>query len=220
MGTINQGILGGFSGRVGNVIGSSWKGKSIMKIRPASVSNPNTERQQQQRLKFNLVGRFNQAHRNLVRIGFRAYTKNMTAANAAMSYNLANAVTGDFPDLSIDFSKAAISLGNLASVDGASAISESPSNVTLNWIDNSQASNASASDQLMVSFYEKTTNTAVYFPGCASRQESTVILNLPAKWSGQILEVMLFLISIDGKYQSSDPETVSNTVYAGSVEVM
>jgi hypothetical protein len=26
MGKINQGILGGFSGKVGNVVGGSWKG--------------------------------------------------------------------------------------------------------------------------------------------------------------------------------------------------
>ena len=31
MGTIKQGILGGFSGKVGTVVGSSWKGISYMR---------------------------------------------------------------------------------------------------------------------------------------------------------------------------------------------
>ena len=31
MGTINQGILGGFSGKVGTVIGGSWKGITYMR---------------------------------------------------------------------------------------------------------------------------------------------------------------------------------------------
>lgn len=45
MGIIWQGILGGVSGRVGNVIGSSWKGIPVLKSRPLSVANPRTTQQ-------------------------------------------------------------------------------------------------------------------------------------------------------------------------------
>lgn len=218
MGTIKQGILGGFRGRVGNVIGSTWKGQDVMKIKPASVFNPNTERQQLQRAKFGLVGRFNQAHRNLIRIGFRAYTKNMTAANAAMSYNLANAITGPFPDLSIDYSKVMISMGSLAVVNEVSAVSEATASVTLNWTSESQ--NGKDSDQVVASLYDSATAEVVYFAGCASRQEANVALNLPANWSGRTAEVFVFLISLEGNGLSASRETVSNTVYAGQVQIM
>jgi len=40
MGTIKRGILGGFSGKVANVVGSSWKGIAVMKSLPLSVANP------------------------------------------------------------------------------------------------------------------------------------------------------------------------------------
>jgi len=218
--TIKQGILGGFNGRVGNVIGSTWKGQDVMKIRPASVFNPKTERQQQQRAKFGLVGRFNQAHRNLIRIGFRAYTKNMTAANAAMSYNLANAITGPFPELSIDYSKVMISMGSLAAVNGVLAISETPASVTLNWTTGIQNGNGKDSDQVVASFYDSTTAEVVCFAGCASRQEATVALSLPANWSGRTAEVFVFLISLEGNGLSASRETVSNTVYAGQVQII
>lgn len=49
MGIIKGGILGGFSGKVGAVIGTSWKGIQVMKGIPASVANPNTAGQQEQR---------------------------------------------------------------------------------------------------------------------------------------------------------------------------
>ena len=49
MGKIKQGILGGFKGKVGTVIGSSWNGISYMKGRPQSVKNPRTDAQVQQR---------------------------------------------------------------------------------------------------------------------------------------------------------------------------
>ena len=40
MGKINQGILGGVSGQVGNVIGGTWKGIDYLRIKPSSVANP------------------------------------------------------------------------------------------------------------------------------------------------------------------------------------
>lgn len=37
MGTIKQGILGGFSGKVGNIVGASWRGIDYIRSMPASV---------------------------------------------------------------------------------------------------------------------------------------------------------------------------------------
>lgn len=51
MGIIKQGILGGFSGKVANVVGSSWKGIAVIKSQPLSVSNPRTAAQVGQRTK-------------------------------------------------------------------------------------------------------------------------------------------------------------------------
>lgn len=51
MGVIKQGILGGFSGKVANVVGTSWKGIAVMKALPLSVANPRTAAQVAQRAK-------------------------------------------------------------------------------------------------------------------------------------------------------------------------
>lgn len=55
MAKIKQGILGGFSGKVANVVGTSWKGRAVMKSQPLSVANPRTESQVSQRNKFSKV---------------------------------------------------------------------------------------------------------------------------------------------------------------------
>lgn len=52
MARINQGILGGGSGKVGNVTLTSWKGIDIVKGRPLSVANPRTSGQVNQRSRF------------------------------------------------------------------------------------------------------------------------------------------------------------------------
>jgi hypothetical protein len=50
MGKLNQGILGGYSGKVGKTIGTSWKGIAIIKAMPLSVSQPVTVKKTNARL--------------------------------------------------------------------------------------------------------------------------------------------------------------------------
>jgi hypothetical protein len=60
MGKIKQGILGGFKGKVGTVIGASWNGIAYMKGLPQSQKDPKSAAQMRQRTFFrevqNLVG--------------------------------------------------------------------------------------------------------------------------------------------------------------------
>lgn len=55
MGKINRGILGGFTGKVGNVVGSSWKGIETMRALPISVLNPRTTAQVGNRTRFGSI---------------------------------------------------------------------------------------------------------------------------------------------------------------------
>lgn len=86
MGKIKRGILGGFSGKVANVVGTSWKGIAVMKSMPLSVANPNTVAQQGQRTAMtNVVGFGQQIGLDVIRAlnnrwagqmsGFNAFTK-------------------------------------------------------------------------------------------------------------------------------------------------
>ena len=49
---IQRGILGGFKNKIGNVVGSSWKGIATMRALPLSVANPKTAGQVTQRSYF------------------------------------------------------------------------------------------------------------------------------------------------------------------------
>lgn len=57
MAIIDAGILGGLSGKIGNVVGSSWKGISYLRIKAARRANPRTVDQVNQRNKFSSVVR-------------------------------------------------------------------------------------------------------------------------------------------------------------------
>ena len=108
MGIINQGILGGFSGKVGPIVGFHWKSKYYIRARAAKVSNPRTPRQQEQRGKFATAFSFLKTMKPFIRMGYKEFTQDKSAFNAAMSYTLKRVVTGSGRDITIDFNRALV----------------------------------------------------------------------------------------------------------------
>ena len=124
MGKIKQGILGGFSGKVGSVIGSSWKGISYMRGKAVSIKNPQTLQQMRQRNKFALALSVLQPIVAFIRVGFKRYAYKKSEFNAAMSYTIKNAIVGTYPNYEIDFSKLLVSRGTLTGANDAAAVAE------------------------------------------------------------------------------------------------
>ena len=58
MATYNKGILGAFSGKVGPVVGATWRCKYVMRGLPKKGNRLPTEFQQVQRTKFTMVTEF------------------------------------------------------------------------------------------------------------------------------------------------------------------
>lgn len=86
MGKIRKGVLGGFSGKVGPVIGFSWNGISYMRSLPQHFNDARTPRQLQQRAKFNKAMEFLTPIKDYIRVGYNTYAVKKSAFNAAVSY--------------------------------------------------------------------------------------------------------------------------------------
>ena len=97
MGKIKQGILGGFKGKVGTVIGSSWNGIAYMRGQAQSVKNPKTAAQMQQRNFFkDLQSLASQLSDEQLASLFPSVTRGMTRRNMfTRQLAAAAAVTGD-----------------------------------------------------------------------------------------------------------------------------
>ena len=131
MGKIKQGILGGFKGKVGTVIGASWNGIAYMRGLPQSVKNPKTPAQQAQREFFrevqDLVGQL--SHEQLLFL-FPESLQGMSRRNLLVKQladepliaegakhadlgnitSLGNAPTADLPDVAITASRSNITI--------------------------------------------------------------------------------------------------------------
>ena len=57
MGIIKRGILGGVANKIGNVVGSSWKGIATLRSLPLSVANPRTKAQRTNRDSFSIMSK-------------------------------------------------------------------------------------------------------------------------------------------------------------------
>ena len=211
MGKISQGVLGGFSGKVGNVVGGTWKGIDYMRIKPANVSNPRTAGQVDQRSKFSTTLKFLQSMTDFLRVGFKLYANKMTQFNAAMSYNLNNAITGSYPNFTIDYANALVSRGGLVGAANA-AVSSSGGLVEFTWDDNTGSGNAQATDKALLVVYNPTKDESIYDSTGAVRSATSQNLGMPASYVGDDVEAFIGFLSEDGK-------EVANSVYIGSVTV-
>lgn len=202
MGKIMQGILGGFSGKVGTVVGSNWKSISYIRSIATSVANPRTEKQQCQRGKFKKAVYFLKTATPFIQIGYRNLAYRQTAFNAAMSYMLKYAVTGCGEQAAIDFEKALLAQGSLTATTDATAQVEA-GKITFTWTDNSNTGNAAATDKVMVLAYNKDRQETVYDTVAATRGDTTAELPLPAAWADEALAVYLAFYSENGQLVSN-----------------
>ena len=212
MGTIKQGILGGFSGKVGSVIGGIWKGISYMRGIALSHANPQTDAQLAQRQKWSVTMHFLQPLSEFLKTGFKKYAVKMTGINAAMSYNIRNALTGTYPNIAIDYPNALVARGNLAGVLNQVAASTVAGTVHFTWEDNSGEIGANATDKTLLVVYNPTQHQAVTVSELAERADGTQTVTVPDSFSGDLVECYIAFITVDG-------QIVSNSAFAGAVTV-
>lgn len=213
MAKFNKGILGGFSGTVGNIVGGNWKGIDYMRSKPTNVKDPNTPAQQTQRGKFGLMMTFLKKIKPVIKAGFKTSNKNRTPFNSASSYNIKNAVTGTAPDLQIDFAALQIARGTLIPAEEAAAVSDTPAEVEFSWVDNSDMGSAESDDEALLLLYNTDKDRAIYIAeGGPLRSDESHVMNVPSSYEGDTVEAYLAFVSADG-------EEASDSEYLGSITV-
>lgn len=212
MGTIKQGILGGFSGKVGSVIGSTWKGISYMRGIAQSVANPRTDAQQAQRQKFSVTMGFLQPLSEFLKTGFKNYARRKSGINAAMGYILRNAITGTYPNFAIDYANALVTRGSLPAAMNQATTSTVAGTVVFTWDDNSSEAGASALDKTLLVVYNPLKRQAVTVDQLAGRADGTQTVTVPDLFSGDLVHCYIGFITANGA-------ELSSSRYAGAVTV-
>lgn len=211
MGRISKGILGGFSGKVGSVVGGTWKGIDYMRSKSSRRNFTPSQAQAEQQAKFGLAIRFAQTMSALLEAGFRTYANQQTGVNSAVSYILKNAIGGAYPDYGILYAQVLVSRGDLPNVLAPTATAEANSMLKYNWTDNSGTGIARPEDKVLLAAYCPALNQCIYTTGGARRDAKTDELNL-ASFSGQEVHTYIGCISENGR-------NIATSIYTGVVTV-
>lgn len=219
MAQIKTGILGNVSGKVGNVVGGTWKGINYLRTMAANVNNPNTELQVCQRLKFSAVVKFLQPITEFIRVGYKAQAVKMTAFNAAFSYIFHNALTGEFPDFTIDYPNVMVSRGNMAGAINPACSSTEAAKVILSWEPASGSGQASETDTAIFVIHNSSKLEAVYSLNAGTRADGSIEVSLPASYSGDTVHCYIAFMTMSSVLAGQARNAISNSSYAGSITV-
>lgn len=212
MGTYEKGILGAFSGLVGPVVGSTFRGKNVMRGKPRKTTKAPTEIQLAQRAKFSAVTKFLTPANSILSDYFATATGAKSRYNLATSYHLQEAVDWDGVEASLLYDKALFSKGSLLAPQNLIAAAVVGNQLQLDWINNSHG-NALATDTLMVVVYEPVGGFYEFFLNVATRANGTATVALPPYLTGSEVHCWGFMVSANKVLKSTSQ-------YLGTVTVI
>ena len=192
MATFNKGILGGFSGKVGTVIGANWRGKNVMRSIPTPSKKKPTDAQLLQQMRFAKAIDFLQPVRSITNRYFGGSIRHLSGYNEATSYTLKNALEliDDLPVIVPE--RALLTKGDLAAVQQLT-LTATTTTLQADWPNNSGQGNAKATDFMNVVCYCEENKLFVLFEEVAQRDSESVVLNIPDVFAGKELDVWYYL---------------------------
>lgn len=212
MARYTDGPMGSFRGKVGPVVGSSWKGIPYLKSLPKKSKKEPTQKKRNSWNAFSFINTWLVPIHELVMIGFRDYDPHRTGRNSAHSYNSLNALIKSDEGFDIDYSKALFSLGNLPGAKIVSVmVAEDRSTLLFNWSTEVEG-DAKASDGLMYLLYSPEKKSAEYGIGEYCRKDGTMELKLTDELGRGRIEIMI-------AFKSLTSNKVSTSQYAGCIRL-
>lgn len=213
MASFEKGILGGFSGKVGNVVGYRWRGRNFMRSLPQGGTDAPTENQLLQRSKFKLVIKFLSPFKGFLSTYFGKKQGDKSPFNLAVSYHLTEAVLETPQGLELDYARVLISRGDLRGLETPAVLAQANQELVFTWTDNSGQGDAYPEDAFTTLVFEPVSNIYQLYEGIATRQDGTVTVTLPAYLAG--LEVQVWATFVN---PTLDKAAISS--YLGAVTVL
>lgn len=214
MATIKHGANGGFKGKAGSVVGSSWKGIDYIKGLSKKRTKPFSEEQKIQQERFATITKFLMPIAPILKLGFgQKNAEAMTPTNVALQVNMDMAVTGVYPLFELDYSKILISSGSFVG-GGAMQATVATGTLSIDW---DTALNtlydSKADDQVIILLHQPTINEFMTAPTPPTRADGKVDIVIPAHFLGGKGHVWIFFADRKGK-------KVSRSSYLGELDLV
>lgn len=220
MAKLKNGIFGPLIGKLANTVGYVRRGQSLIRMAPIpkKKKKPRSDAQNAVNMRFKIVKSFIAKIHEFVNVGFRLDVAGSTKIpeNGAVSYNLKNAVTGEYPKLSLDYSKVLVSKGKLPGPVNA-LVEIDGYNLKFKWDLNPDWGFDLKRDQVMMLAYCPAAKKASYCLSGARRSAGLDELIAPAERNVQGQLVKEQSIETYIAFISDDRQNISDSVYLGKV---
>lgn len=207
-----KGINGAYSGKVGNVIGSSWRNVDYVRSLSKRSNKPASEDQLAQRAKFALAVSFLSPIKDLLNLGYSdALQGRSTGYNKALQHLLANGIMGDYPNQTLDYEAVVIAKGGLSNLMGVSWQETATREVSLSWTVETNRFNAFSDDVVILLMYNKEKSFFSILES-GTRADGSLDLTFPEVYAGDNVVGWVFTGNRDGV-------KTSGSYYLGEITV-
>ncbi len=210
MGRFIKGILGGFSGKVGNIVGGSWRGISYMRSLSERRNYTPTEKQVMQRARFAYAVGFLQPIHPVVRLGYRNQASKKSPINAALAHVIKKVVEGEYPDYRINYASLEIAKGLLPGPKNP-ALQLQDQTLTFTWSDGAAILKDYGDNQVVLLAIGDGIYPS-YSIAEAVRSDGQAALDVPDAPTGTVLHAYLAFVD-------ANTNSVSNSYYVGQVSM-
>lgn len=203
MAKFNDGILGGFKGRVGSVIGYQWRGRWVMRALPKKVKNPRTAKQTANRELFAFMAQTSALLARAIHIGMRdaARVEGITARNLFVKINkqcfslVDGALETDYDNLLVSYGPLPEPLFGHPEVSAGGV-------VAVNFTPSADDRPAIGSDYVyLFAVCPDKAETALSLP--VLRASGMAGMTLPAQWDSHAVHLYGFAANHDGQASPS-----------------
>ena len=211
MGKLTNGINGPFVGKVGTVVGSSWKGIPYMKGTYKKRTGRASLQEKSNRNKFAMAQRWLKPVISFVREGFKNYSPTVEGFLAAKSWLLLHSFEGTQPDISINPALVKLSHGSLPLPAGIRVEKGAGNRLQFSW-NPATTEGVHGKDQAMLLAYG------------AAGDDSSVVSDIPGQFretgagSLKLPEGKKMTYHIYLAFLAYDRSRQSDSVYLGAVD--
>ncbi|MBQ9417208.1 MAG: hypothetical protein IJU19_01365 [Bacteroidales bacterium] len=213
MAKVNLGILDGFNGKVGTVVGYSRYGKDWMRAYTDEVSDRRSGEQLLVRARFRLLSLVGSGMLTALQVGLAEAPRRHgnTPSNTFMHLNWVNATGATPAAVEVDYASLQLSEGHLPQPSFSQASFAQSQSVSVEFPTHSDLPKTSDDDLVYLFVYQPESNMGLLSPA-VSRSTGSISLLVPSEWVGLDVHVYGFAIG-DGEENAG---MRSSTAYLGS----
>lgn len=209
MAKLKPGALGTIIGRVGNMVFYELNGEIVG--RTIGVVDKFSDAQLGNQMEFGLATLLLNPVNKFIRAGFKTTPRKSghTFHSVAFSLNKKGAMTGQYPDIQIDYSKVIFSMGSLPlPIDAEVKLADG--RLQFSWNPDLENEENDPSDQVMLVAYFPNTFQALTVQNGSPRTAGRHDILLPSHKNSMVIETYMAFIS-------EDRERVSTSIYLGQI---